>query len=84
MNRWGTLDLRDALLRDRPRALELVGYGDNLCRIEHDPATGESFYGTPWTKEAVGFGTAEDFGSEDWEWLVRYHIWDGLVRFWQR
>ncbi|EIW57071.1 uncharacterized protein TRAVEDRAFT_73323 [Trametes versicolor FP-101664 SS1] len=78
----GTLDLRDALLRDRPRSLELVGYGGCLCSIERDPATGASFYGTPWTEEALGFGTAEDFGCDDWEWLVRYHKWDGLVRFW--
>lgn len=53
-----------------------------MCRIERDRATGEAVYGTPWTEEALGFGTAEDFGREDWEWLVRYHNWDGLVRFW--
>lgn len=67
------LDLGEALLMDRPPALRLFGYGAQICSIECDPATGESTYGPPWSDAAVSVGAEEDFGCEDWAWLIRYH-----------
>ncbi|EIW57068.1 uncharacterized protein TRAVEDRAFT_73320 [Trametes versicolor FP-101664 SS1] len=67
------LDLGEPLLMDRPPALRLFGYGAQICSIECDPATGESMYGPPWSDAAVSVGAVEDFGCEDWAWLIRYH-----------
>ncbi|EIW57073.1 uncharacterized protein TRAVEDRAFT_49883 [Trametes versicolor FP-101664 SS1] len=70
------LDLRDALLKEHPPALQLVGYGTRLDWIQRDSPIDEAAYGTPWKDTTVAFRTAEDFGySEDWEWLVRSHLY---------
>ncbi|EIW57061.1 uncharacterized protein TRAVEDRAFT_49872 [Trametes versicolor FP-101664 SS1] len=74
-----SLNLRDTLLQARLPALELVGYGAHMANIERSVhATDESVYGPHWKEETVNFGTAEDFGCEDWAWLLQYHDWDGL------
>ncbi len=73
-----TLDLRDALRLDRPRALELVGYGDHVCNIGRDRETGDAVYAPRWGQEAIGFRTEVEFGCADWAWLLRSHDWDGL------
>lgn len=71
-------DLCELLLKDHPPALKLVGHGSCLSSLERDPATGEAAYGPVWDEETVGFRTVEDFGCEDWEWLLRSHDWASL------
>ncbi|EIW57067.1 uncharacterized protein TRAVEDRAFT_73319 [Trametes versicolor FP-101664 SS1] len=72
------LDLCKLLLKDHPPALELVGYGSCLSTFQRDLATGEAAYGPMWDEETTGFRTVEDFGCEDWEWLLRNHDWNSL------
>lgn len=77
------LDLRDTLLRDGPQALELVGYGNQVCNVERDRKTGGSVYGPRWEEETIGFGTEVEFGCADWPWLLRPANWYGpALRVW--
>ncbi|EIW57055.1 uncharacterized protein TRAVEDRAFT_49867 [Trametes versicolor FP-101664 SS1] len=73
-----TLDLKQQLLEDHPAPLELVGYGPHLRWIERDPETGLPAYSPRWSDAKVRFREVEDFGCEDWEWLLRYHDWGEL------
>lgn len=72
------LDLCKLLLKDYPPALELVGYGSCLSTFERNFVTGQAVYGPIWDEETTGFRTVEDFGCEDWEWLLRNHDWNSL------
>ncbi|OJT03105.1 hypothetical protein TRAPUB_6333 [Trametes pubescens] len=74
----GSLDLCKLLLKDHPPALQFVGYGSCLGTFERNFATGEAAYGPVWDEETAGFRTVEDFGCEDWEWLLRNHDWNSL------
>lgn len=75
-----------------PRSLELFGYGVYLRPIVWEPLptpgsgsgsiqrvdeTRQTF-GPCWSWEKVTFRTEEDFGCADWEWLLRWHDYDGL------
>ncbi|KAI0776554.1 hypothetical protein BD413DRAFT_644816 [Trametes elegans] len=71
----GTMDLKQQLLEDHPDSLELVGYGPHLRWLERDPETGAPAYSPRWPAAKVRFRTAQDFGSVDWEWLLRFHGW---------
>ena len=69
-----------------PSSLELFGYGLYLRPIERDyrhssidePTVGRPAFGPCWPIEKVMFRTAQDFGSSDWEWLLRWQDFCGL------
>ncbi|OJT03111.1 hypothetical protein TRAPUB_6339 [Trametes pubescens] len=69
------LDLRDSLLKAHPPALQLVGWGTRLDWLQRDSPIDEAVYGAPWKDTTVAFRTVEDFGYEDWEWLLRSHLY---------
>ncbi|KAI0665521.1 hypothetical protein C8Q78DRAFT_1064264 [Trametes maxima] len=81
LDRFETFDLKQQLLEDHPDALELVGYGPYLRWIERDPETGSPIYSPRWTDTKVRFRTMEDFGCEDWHWLLRYHDYAELCSY---
>ncbi|KAI0820541.1 hypothetical protein BC628DRAFT_1524231 [Trametes gibbosa] len=74
----GLLDLKQQILEDHPDSLQLVGYGQNLRWIERDPETGLPVYSPRWSYEKVKFRDAEDYGCEDWSWLLKHHDWDEM------
>ncbi len=67
-----------------PSSLELFGYGLYLRSIVRHPDSSISeeatrpTFGPCWPLEKVMFRTAQDFGSSDWEWLLRWHDFRGL------
>ncbi|KAI1787081.1 hypothetical protein LXA43DRAFT_736889 [Ganoderma leucocontextum] len=74
-------------VEELPSSLELFGYGLYLRPIvqeSSDEASSSSIsatrpvFGACWPPAKVAFRTAEDFGCADWEWLLRWHDFNGL------
>ena len=77
------MDLKQQLLEDHPASLQLVGYGPYLRWLRRDDpdspdGDGKPSYSSCWSLEKVAHRTVEDFGCEDWEWLLRHHDRNGL------
>ncbi|TBU21863.1 hypothetical protein BD311DRAFT_869709 [Dichomitus squalens] len=75
------LDLKQQILEDPPDALELLGYGPFLrwlVRDHDDPDDDRPKYSPCWSASKLIFRTVEDFGCADWEWLLRWHDYDGI------
>ena len=56
--------------------LELFGYGAKIHPLGRDPTTGAVVLHERWVYPKMYFRTADDYGNEDWEWLLRYHGYD--------
>ncbi|KAI0632587.1 hypothetical protein C8Q77DRAFT_1118354 [Trametes polyzona] len=82
LDRNWTLDLKQQLLEDHPSQLQLVGYGPYLRWMEWDRLAKMWVYTSRWSDLKVRFRDVEDFGCEDWEWLLRYHDWAELDSLW--
>ncbi|KAL6302079.1 hypothetical protein BKA93DRAFT_737495, partial [Sparassis latifolia] len=54
--------------------LELISKNDNFMRVER--VDDEVELSPPWSLRKVMFATVEDFGCADWEWVMRYHLWE--------
>ncbi|KAH9926655.1 uncharacterized protein BXZ73DRAFT_102910 [Epithele typhae] len=69
----GNTELKERLLNDPPRALRLYGDGPYLWDVPR-PGSANEGRGTSehWSALKTKFRTAEDFGDEDWEWLLRH------------
>ena len=65
-------ELRRALFDHPPPRAELVGVHEDLRWVERDPQTGERVgYSESWPLSRVYNRTVDDFGCEEWEWLMR-------------
>ena len=67
----GTPELHGALLEHPPPSVELVGFNVNLAWVEREPETRRVAYGECWPLSKVYYRTAEEFGCEEWEWLLK-------------
>ncbi|KAH9851288.1 hypothetical protein C2E23DRAFT_251432 [Lenzites betulinus] len=74
----GNLNLRHFLLKDHPPRMELLGYGVRMSGIQRKASTGEWAFAPLWDDPRMAFRTVEDFGCEDWEWLLRNHDAHGI------
>ncbi|EJF64849.1 hypothetical protein DICSQDRAFT_167001 [Dichomitus squalens LYAD-421 SS1] len=70
---YDALKLKAAVLNNPPPNLELFGYGAQIRPIGRDPTTGAVVVRPRWPYPKVYFRTADDYGNDDWEWLLRYH-----------
>lgn len=57
-------------LAEESCSLELVGHNGRFADVEHEENEPSLCY---WSRSKVEFRTVEDFGCEDWEWLMRCH-----------
>ena len=65
-------ELRRALFDHPPPRAELVGVHEDMRWVKRDPQTGERVgYSESWPLSRVYNRTADDFGCEEWEWLMR-------------
>ncbi|KAI0351126.1 hypothetical protein OH77DRAFT_1439433 [Trametes cingulata] len=78
LDREETLGMKQQLLEDHPPSLKLTGYGPYLRWIEQDPDTWLPAYAPSWPPHKVKFRTVEDFGCEDWDWLLRHRDWGDI------
>ncbi|PIL26577.1 hypothetical protein GSI_12335 [Ganoderma sinense ZZ0214-1] len=67
----GTRTLQAALLDHPPPVSELVGFNEDIAWVERDRETGGVGYSEPWSLSKVYNRTVEEFGCEEWEWLLR-------------
>ena len=77
------MDLKQQLLKDHPDSLQLVGYGPYLRWLRPDDPDSpyrpdKPSYSPCWPLERVAHRTVEDFGCDDWEWLLRHNDRSGL------
>ena len=64
--------LRRALFAHPPPSVELVGFNEDIRWVERDWETGHWLgYSKSWPISRVCNRTVEDFGCEEWEWLLR-------------
>ena len=54
-----------------PPSVELIGFNEDLRWVECEPETGQVAYTKSWPLPRVYNRTVEDFGCEEWEWLLR-------------
>ncbi|KAM5537234.1 hypothetical protein V8D89_009167 [Ganoderma adspersum] len=73
-------DLHD-IFQVHPPKLELFGYGAQIYPLGRGPATGAVVLHQRWVYPKMYFRTADDYGNEDWEWLLRYHGYDNDDHF---
>ena len=52
--------------------LELLGYNYEVRWVLRDADTGSVSFTDTWPLARVLFRTADDFGCEEWEWLLRH------------
>ncbi len=69
-------ELQENIFQDPPPNLELFGYGAQIHPMGRDSATGAALLHPRWSYPKVYFRTANDYGNEDWEWLLRHHGYD--------
>ncbi len=68
------LDIEGVLSSSRLPSLELFGYNQDMRWVSHeDSDAGTAELGEHWAHSRVQFRTRDDFGCEDWEWLLRHH-----------
>ena len=67
------LNLQEDIYQEPPPNLELFGYGSQIHPMTRDPTTGAHRLCPRWPYPKVYFRTANDYGDEDWEWLLRHH-----------
>ena len=73
---YDILNLKTDVLENPPPKLELFGYGAQIRPIGRDPHTGAAVVRPRWSYPKVYFRTADDYGNDDWEWLLRHHGYD--------
>ncbi|KAH9846553.1 hypothetical protein C2E23DRAFT_572187 [Lenzites betulinus] len=67
------------LLEQPLSMLQLVGWRRQLSYVLRDQSTGAIAHTEPWPAEKVLSGTVEDFGCEDWRWLLSAHVTEGPI-----
>lgn len=67
------------LLEQPLSMLQLVGWRRQLSYVIRDQTTGAIAHTEPWPAEKVVSGTIEDFGCEDWRWLLSAHVTEGPI-----
>ncbi|KAI1787073.1 hypothetical protein LXA43DRAFT_896729, partial [Ganoderma leucocontextum] len=66
--------IEDILSSSPLPSLELFGYNQNMHWVSSkDSDAGAVELGERWPYPRVQFRTRDDFGCEDWEWLLRHH-----------
>ncbi len=65
-------ELQNALLDHPPPSVELVGFNEDIGWVEREPGTGRVAYSECWPLSKVYYRTAEEFGCEEWEWLLKH------------
>ncbi|KAM5534151.1 hypothetical protein V8D89_012171 [Ganoderma adspersum] len=76
-------DIECILSSARLPSLELFGYNQDICWVSQENSdAGTAELGERWPYERVQFRTRDDFGCEDWEWLLRHHGEDNEDVFW--
>lgn len=69
-------DIEGVLSGSPPPSLELFGYNQDMHWVSHgrsDASMVELSASERWPYSRVQFRTRDDFGCEDWEWLLRHH-----------
>ncbi|KAM5539333.1 hypothetical protein V8D89_007024 [Ganoderma adspersum] len=65
-------ELQRALFVHPPPSAELVGFNEDIRWVEREWGTGRWMgYSESWPLSRVYNRTVEDFGCEEWEWLLR-------------
>ncbi|TBU24541.1 hypothetical protein BD311DRAFT_701857 [Dichomitus squalens] len=73
------IELESVVSRHPPPVLQLLGYKRNLRWVSRNPSTKEVLYSDSWPASKVYFRQTDDFGCEDWEWLLRHHGQDSII-----
>lgn len=65
-------ELKRALFVHPPPSAELIGFNEDIRWVQREWGTGRWLgYSESWPLSRVYNRTVEDFGCEEWEWLLR-------------
>ncbi|KAI1796940.1 hypothetical protein LXA43DRAFT_495097 [Ganoderma leucocontextum] len=73
---YDVLELQEHIFQDPPPNIELFGYGAQIHPMRRESTIGPAVLYPRWPYPKVYFRTADDYGDEDWEWLLRHHGYD--------
>ena len=67
----GIEELRRTFFNHPAPSVELVGFNEDIRWAEREAVTGRAVYSESWPLSKVYCRTVEEFGCEEWEWLLR-------------